>query len=84
MRSKPPCSDEMFVVAWEKATTLEEAARIAGYVGPSAAQIASQRATRLRRRGVELRTFKSGAGGGRRDVEKLNWLAARTRGEEVA
>lgn len=84
MRSKAPCSDEMFVVAWEKAETLAEAARLAGYEGKSARKVASARAARLCALGVKLAPFRRGAGGGhvgqgKARVDKLNWMADKAR-----
>ena len=82
MRSKAPCSDEVFVVSWEKASTLTEAARVAGYVGRYATKIASRRAARLRTRGVVLRRFVTSSADGRQStVQKLNWMAERARSE---
>lgn len=77
-----PCSDEAFVVAWETAASLGEAAHLAGYVGKSAAKVASARAGRLRARGVRLRPFMPGPGAKGRSVKRLNQMAKRAR-EEV-
>jgi len=83
-----PCSDEMFVVAWEKAETLDEAARLAGYTGPSAKKVTSARAGRLRSLGVRLAPFRRGNGGGhvggKTRVSKLNWMAEKARGASCA
>lgn len=75
MKCVAPCTDEMFVVAWERASCLAQAAQLAGYTGKGAAKVASNRATRLRAMGVPLRQFKRGGALGH--VEKLKWLAKR-------
>lgn len=76
-----PCSDEAFVVAWEAATTLAQAAELAGYTGRNAHKVANARARRLRARGVTLRPFWHGPKKGHVSIERLNWMARRARTE---
>lgn len=74
---RAPCSDEVFVVAWEKANSLAEVAKMCGYRNK---YTASNRATRLRHRGVRLRPFQSGGLPGHPGPSRrLNWLAKRAR-----
>lgn len=80
MRCKAPCTDEVFVVAWEGSSSLAQVAEVCGYPNP---RVASNRAARLRRRGVLLRPFMRGGASGHRGGRKpkLNYLARRAREE---
>jgi hypothetical protein len=75
-----PCTEEAFVVAWEAGKTLAEAAMLAGYTGPNGSRIASERARRMRQRGVKLRAFTPGPTATQKR-RKLSWMAARARKE---
>ena len=69
MKSPKQLSHEEFVVAWQGAATLAEAAEKAGV----AVRVASMRAANMRKAGVELKRFN--ANGPRLDVDELNRLA---------
>lgn len=71
----PPCSDEAFVLAWESCNSVAEVVAVCGYSSPN---VATNRAARLRARGVRLRSFQ-----GRKNVRKLQWLARRAAAEGV-
>jgi hypothetical protein len=82
-------SDETFVMAWEAAGSLAEVARLCGYTTKFGPRVCSNRAARLRRRGVRLRPFRRGGGEGHAHgphsgrVRKLNLMAARAAREAL-
>jgi len=75
MASKTPkISDAEFVALWQQSRSLCEIAALAGYATPSGNRVASNRAARLRERGVRLRRMNGTTPG---DVRRLNLVARR-------
>lgn len=50
-------SDEAFVMAWNRASTLGQACYLLGYNTPRGPGVATNRAKRLRARGIPLKRF---------------------------
>jgi hypothetical protein len=76
MASKTPrISDVEFVSIWQQSESLRQAAALCGYASRYGEGVASNRARRLRARGVRLKRFDGGPTKG--DVRRLNLVVSR-------
>lgn len=73
--SRSKCGDEVFVVAWQKADTIKEAAEVTGYTTDERGTNACRtRARYLRKLGVPLKKING------KPLQKLKFLARRAMG----
>jgi hypothetical protein len=83
MASKNPrVSDAQFVSIWQESESLGQATALCGYTSRYAEGVVSNRARRLRARGVRLKRFDGGPTPG--DEKRLNAIAERAEARRTA